>query len=283
MKINKSGLTYYPKSKRLCPSHWFCLVITHFLIVPPTALIFYCIIISGVLPIWLKIVFIFLNVLSIFASLKNLLKAGFTEPGIIPTLNENQIDPEIKFYVKYSSKIENLGTTDAERYYNLKKFEYVMTTESEKDGKIKYVRDDGTVIHRLSHCKTCKILRPPRSFHCEDCDVCVEVHDHHCPWVGTCIGHRNVRFFIFFLFWTATHALNIFIVSLVLYINTDFEKISELTRYLINSIGLYSLAILILLYWFASFQMCYLGQSNMASNENIRKRWNGDPQNFKYT
>lgn len=59
----------------------------------------------------------------------------------------------------------------------------------------------------MSYCNTCQHLRPPRSFHCSQCGVCVEVHDHHCPWVGTCIGYRNVKYFIAFLFWTGMHAL----------------------------------------------------------------------------
>lgn len=58
----------------------------------------------------------------------------------------------------------------------------------------------------LSFCKTCQIYRPPRSFHCSICGFCVEVHDHHCPWMGTCIGKRNTRYFVLFLFYTGLHA-----------------------------------------------------------------------------
>lgn len=96
----------------------------------------------------------------------------------------------------------------AERFYNLNKFKYLEKTyEGNADEN-----DQGTVPkdkkhNKMSYCNTCKILRPPRAFHCSHCEVCVEVHDHHCPWVGTCVGYRNVKYFIGFLFWTGILAL----------------------------------------------------------------------------
>lgn len=82
--------------------------------------------------------------------------------------------------------------TQAEKYYSVKK--YALIGEDE-DGFLTRNKHN-----KLSYCSTCKLLRPPRAFHCSDCDVCVAMHDHHCPWVGTCIGHRNARYFISFLF-----------------------------------------------------------------------------------
>ena len=79
-------------------------------------------------------------------------------------------------------------------------------------------------------CKTCNILRPPRSFHCRDCNVCVEVHDHHCPWMGTCVGKRNIRYFVLFLNFTGIHALISAIICglfLAFKSSTYFKEITE--------------------------------------------------------
>lgn len=48
-------------------------------------------------------------------------------------------------------------------------------------------------------CRTCRIIRPPRSSHCPDCDNCVMRYDHHCPFVNNCVGQRNYHFFFGFV------------------------------------------------------------------------------------
>ncbi|KAH8739223.1 hypothetical protein FG386_000699 [Cryptosporidium ryanae] len=57
----------------------------------------------------------------------------------------------------------------------------------------------GGQVVKVKHCYTCGIIRPPRSVHCNVCDGCVDKFDHHCPWVGTCIGSGNHKYFIAFL------------------------------------------------------------------------------------
>ena len=65
--------------------------------------------------------------------------------------------------------------------------------------------------NKAKFCETCNIWRPPRSSHCRRCDCCVEVFDHHCPYLNNCIGKRNHRYFIGFLFFLS---LDIFCVIL---------------------------------------------------------------------
>ena len=133
----------------------------------------------------------------------------------------------------------------------------------------------------MSYCATCKILRPPRSFHCGTCGVCVEVHDHHCPWVGTCVGPRNVRLFVAFLCFTSLHALVTFLICLGAFLVSDNVIEDDVSGFITKGVCVYGGVIFLSLLVFACFQIFYLGIRNVASNEDIRRRWNGSSANSK--
>jgi len=45
-------------------------------------------------------------------------------------------------------------------------------------------------------CYLCNAHVHKRSKHCRRCDKCVDVFDHHCPWLNTCVGAINYRYFL---------------------------------------------------------------------------------------
>ncbi|CAG9320117.1 unnamed protein product [Blepharisma stoltei] len=135
---------------------------------------------------------------------------------------------------------------------------------------------------KMKFCKTCYILRPPRASHCFDCDLCVEKFDHHCPWLGNCIGKRNYKTFLGFLYSsTALIIFNfIFVVKNLIDISSDTKDMSiknQITKAIDNAGG----SIVLLMYisligWFViglTFFHTYLALIGKTSKEFIKKTW----------
>ncbi|XP_001359536.4 probable palmitoyltransferase ZDHHC24 [Drosophila pseudoobscura] len=55
--------------------------------------------------------------------------------------------------------------------------------------------------HLWHYCASCEIMVPPRAWHCRLCKTCCLKRDHHCTFSANCIGHRNQRYFLVFLFY----------------------------------------------------------------------------------
>ncbi|KAI0887785.1 zf-DHHC-domain-containing protein [Annulohypoxylon maeteangense] len=66
---------------------------------------------------------------------------------------------------------------------------------------------DFSLFHPGSLCRTCGLLKPPRSKHCSVCKRCVHKMDHHCVFINNCVGYGNQHYFILLLLSTATLTL----------------------------------------------------------------------------
>ena len=45
------------------------------------------------------------------------------------------------------------------------------------------------------YCHVCQVCQPRGTYHCDDCAACIEELDHHCPWMGKCVGKKNMKWF----------------------------------------------------------------------------------------
>ncbi|CAK5085624.1 unnamed protein product [Meloidogyne enterolobii] len=109
--------------------------------------------------------------------ISSLLRAAFTDPGIIPRATPREV-LELEKQCQESDPF-------------FQRDEWLQP-------RTRIVNIRGQQV-KLKYCFTCCIFRPPRSSHCSICDNCVLNFDHHCPWLGNCIGLRNYRHFFMFV------------------------------------------------------------------------------------
>jgi len=122
--------------------------------------------------IWVLVVSVWLTLFCLLG----LLLAAFSDPGIYPRA---ELDP----------------------LFDTKRNTFA---KSPKPRKLT-VENGSTIICKF--CETCNIYRPPRCSHCSFCNNCVDSFDHHCPWIGNCIGRRNYRYFLVFVYGVLVNSL----------------------------------------------------------------------------
>ncbi|EGR30266.1 hypothetical protein IMG5_136470 [Ichthyophthirius multifiliis] len=90
-----------------------------------------------------------------------------------------------------------------------------ITKQNDKEYINKYYSYyDDIMFKKQNKCSTCEIIkqkqikkkkkqkkqRPARSKHCKTCQICVSKFDHHCVWIRQCVGEKNYKYFLLFIF-----------------------------------------------------------------------------------
>ncbi|KAG7473689.1 hypothetical protein MATL_G00098490 [Megalops atlanticus] len=95
---------------------------------------------------------------------------------------------------------------------------YIRVTEEEKKANVVLLAEAGCLDPRV-FCTSCMMRKPMRAAHCFACDSCVAKQDHHSVWINGCIGARNHRYFVLFLFFLTLFGAWMFYGSLTYWSN----------------------------------------------------------------
>ncbi|KAF3330076.1 putative protein S-acyltransferase 7 [Carex littledalei] len=180
--------------------------------------------------------------------LTNLFLVGTRDPGIIPR-NQN-------------TQLMETGTS--------------AQSKSTSRSRSRRVNVNGIEI-KVKYCRICEIFRPPRSSHCAVCDNCVDKFDHHCPWTGQCIGLRNYRHYLMFVFSAFVFFLFIFVVSswrITMKMATTNKNTLGIIKHMpeIFTLAIFSLMVV----WFLGGLLVfhgYLISLNQTAHERFKQRY----------
>jgi hypothetical protein len=135
----------------------------------------------------------------------------------------------------------------------------------------KYLGLCGSRLAKIKYCSTCDIYRPPRAIHCGICNCCIERLDHHCPWLGTCVGKRNYKYFLCFIHATAAQVILTIVACSIHLVDDRFSEDTGFGKKQVTSIVLlvFTSILGIFVFWLLGYHQ-YLIFRNETTNENLK-------------
>ncbi|CAK9300294.1 unnamed protein product [Gordionus sp. m RMFG-2023] len=131
-------------------------------------------------------------------------------------------------------------------------------------------------IEYLQWCNFCKGYKPPRAHHCRRCQRCVMKMDHHCPWINTCVGHFNQKYFIYFLISAVLgclHSSVLLIYTLYLIIKNPYAfYLFRHTEFYVYLLHLFTIGLSIGVVLFVSI-LCYFQLKAVLYNTTEIEDW----------
>ena len=117
----------------------------------------------------------------------------------------------------YLSVFSNSSQTNVDEFFKNKAY-YMYKTDS-PGNEIQNINN-----FMWNNCPFCKIKKFIRTSHCRICNKCILMRDHHCPYIGNCVGFKNIQYFFNFVFWGDTGII-FYIISFIYFKSYSNVKI----------------------------------------------------------
>jgi hypothetical protein len=122
-------------------------------------------------------------------------------------------------------------------------------------------------------CNTCLRVKVERSHHCRQCGKSVLKMDHHCPWLATCIGFRNYKFFCLVHYYGVIVTFTVFVTFWEAVASTFVqESISIPTSCFILYSYLANIGLMSFLIWllYCNIKLVFSGQTVIEQSDRER-------------
>ena len=111
------------------------------------------------------------------------------------------------FYCYFLAVFTPPNQTNVDKYFDDKN-NNILTIKADNPGN--EIQDLNS--YQWADCAFCKSKKFIRSSHCRTCNKCILLRDHHCPYIASCVGFKNMQYFLNFLFW-ADFGLLFYVIS----------------------------------------------------------------------